>query len=71
MNAKPQSVSAYDAQRVWRDFPILARQVHGSRDEGLVAGDVHRVEAEVMVEAAGHARGKGRAGPRQHRAPGP
>src|SRR6188508_3717684 len=29
MNAKPDIAGSYDAQRVWRDFPILARQVHG------------------------------------------
>ena len=31
MNAQPDhaSTAAYDAERVWRDFPILRRQVHG------------------------------------------
>jgi cysteine desulfurase/selenocysteine lyase len=28
MSANPKSVG-YDAQRVWRDFPILAREIHG------------------------------------------
>ncbi len=29
MSAIPQAMPGYDAERVWRDFPILARQVHG------------------------------------------
>src|SRR4249920_232661 len=29
MSAKPDIASGYDVQRIWRDFPILARQVHG------------------------------------------
>jgi cysteine desulfurase/selenocysteine lyase len=29
MSANPKALSAYDAERVWRDFPVLARQVHG------------------------------------------
>ena len=29
MNAEPRIPDAYDAERVWRDFPILRRQVHG------------------------------------------
>src|SRR6187551_1060396 len=29
MNAKPDIAGDYNVQRVWRDFPILARQVHG------------------------------------------
>ena len=29
MNANPQSQGRYDAAKVWRDFPILAREVHG------------------------------------------
>ena len=29
MSAQPKSVGAYDVERVWHDFPILARQVHG------------------------------------------
>ncbi len=28
MSANPKAVG-YDAQRVWRDFPILAREIHG------------------------------------------
>ena len=28
MNANP-AYEGYDAQRVWRDFPILSRQIHG------------------------------------------
>src|SRR5690606_24064644 len=40
----------------------VAGQADGGRDEGVVAVDVHRVQAEVVVEAAGHARGEGAAG---------
>ena len=29
MSANPKSLAAYDAERVRRDFPILAREVHG------------------------------------------
>ncbi|HEX5160393.1 MAG TPA: cysteine desulfurase [Steroidobacteraceae bacterium] len=29
MSANPKTVGTYDVERVWRDFPILARQVHG------------------------------------------
>ena len=29
MSANPKTVGAYDVERVWRDFPILAREVHG------------------------------------------
>jgi cysteine desulfurase / selenocysteine lyase len=30
MNANPKGAAgAYDAERVWRDFPILAREIHG------------------------------------------
>jgi cysteine desulfurase/selenocysteine lyase len=29
MSANPKSVGVYDVERVWRDFPILARLVHG------------------------------------------
>ena len=29
MNANPKVTGAYDAERVWRDFPILRREVHG------------------------------------------
>src|SRR6478609_971723 len=29
MSAKPDIAGGYDVQRVWRDFPILARLVHG------------------------------------------
>ncbi len=29
MSANPKVTGAYDAERVWRDFPILAREVHG------------------------------------------
>ena len=29
MSAKPEIAGVYDVQRVWRDFPILQRQVHG------------------------------------------
>jgi len=29
MNANPKPVSGYDVERVRRDFPILAREVHG------------------------------------------
>ena len=29
MSANPRPVGAYDVERVWRDFPILAREVHG------------------------------------------
>jgi cysteine desulfurase/selenocysteine lyase len=29
MNANPASPHVYDADRVWRDFPILRREVHG------------------------------------------
>ena len=29
MSANPKPVGRYDVERVWRDFPILARQVHG------------------------------------------
>ena len=29
MSANPKSLGSYDVERVWRDFPILARQVHG------------------------------------------
>ena len=29
MNANPAVSQAYDAERVWRDFPILRREVHG------------------------------------------
>jgi len=29
MSANPKPAGAYDVERVWRDFPILARQVHG------------------------------------------
>jgi cysteine desulfurase/selenocysteine lyase len=29
MNANPKATGAYDAERVWRDFPILRREVHG------------------------------------------
>ena len=29
MSANPKTAAAYDVERVWRDFPILARQVHG------------------------------------------
>jgi cysteine desulfurase / selenocysteine lyase len=29
MNANPQVTGGYDAERVWRDFPILRREVHG------------------------------------------
>ena len=29
MNANPRATGAYDAERVWRDFPILRREVHG------------------------------------------
>jgi cysteine desulfurase/selenocysteine lyase len=29
MSANPKIAQSYDARRVWRDFPILARQVHG------------------------------------------
>jgi cysteine desulfurase / selenocysteine lyase len=29
MNANPKVAGAYDAERVWRDFPILRREVHG------------------------------------------
>jgi cysteine desulfurase/selenocysteine lyase len=28
MNAEPRIAAVYDAERVWRDFPILRRQVH-------------------------------------------
>jgi len=28
MSANPKSVGAYDVERVWHDFPILAREVH-------------------------------------------
>jgi cysteine desulfurase/selenocysteine lyase len=29
MNANPKVTGAYDAERVWSDFPILRREVHG------------------------------------------
>ena len=29
MSANPKTATGYDAERVWRDFPVLARQVHG------------------------------------------
>jgi cysteine desulfurase / selenocysteine lyase len=29
MSANPRSLGSYDVERVWRDFPILAREVHG------------------------------------------
>jgi len=29
LSANPKSLGSYDVERVWRDFPILARQVHG------------------------------------------
>jgi len=29
MSAHPKTHGLYDAQKVWRDFPILAREVHG------------------------------------------
>jgi cysteine desulfurase / selenocysteine lyase len=29
MSANPAATPAYDSERVWRDFPILRRQVHG------------------------------------------
>jgi cysteine desulfurase / selenocysteine lyase len=29
MSANPKVTAAYDAERVWRDFPILRREVHG------------------------------------------
>lgn len=29
MNANPKATGAYDVERVWRDFPILRRKVHG------------------------------------------
>ena len=29
MSANPETRGGYDVDRVWRDFPILARQVHG------------------------------------------
>src|SRR3954471_21764776 len=29
MSANPKTVGGYDIQKVWRDFPILAREVHG------------------------------------------
>jgi cysteine desulfurase / selenocysteine lyase len=29
MSANPKVVAAYDVERVWRDFPILTREVHG------------------------------------------
>jgi cysteine desulfurase/selenocysteine lyase len=29
MNANIKPVGAYDAERIWRDFPILRREVHG------------------------------------------
>jgi cysteine desulfurase / selenocysteine lyase len=29
MNAIPAGATGYDAERVWRDFPILRREVHG------------------------------------------
>jgi cysteine desulfurase/selenocysteine lyase len=29
MSANPKPLEQYDAQRVWHDFPILAREVHG------------------------------------------
>jgi cysteine desulfurase/selenocysteine lyase len=29
MSARPRSAEPYDAERVWRDFPILRRDVHG------------------------------------------
>src|SRR5436190_2365092 len=29
MSARPRVAGGYDADKVWRDFPILAREVHG------------------------------------------
>jgi len=29
MSANPKAQGGYDAEKVWRDFPILAREVHG------------------------------------------
>ena len=29
MSANPKTHDDYDVDRVWRDFPILSRQVHG------------------------------------------
>jgi cysteine desulfurase/selenocysteine lyase len=29
VSANPKAVNAYDVERVWRDFPILAREIHG------------------------------------------
>jgi cysteine desulfurase / selenocysteine lyase len=29
MSANPRAVAGYDVERVWRDFPILAREIHG------------------------------------------
>jgi cysteine desulfurase/selenocysteine lyase len=29
MNANPAAMNSYDPERVWRDFPILRREVHG------------------------------------------
>src|SRR6187399_2097039 len=45
MSAKPDIAGGYDVQRVWRDFPILARHVHRG---------VHQLsqEATAMFERA-------------------
>ena len=65
MNANP-AYESYDAQRVWRDFPILAREVHGrplvfldsAASSQRPASVIAAVDAYTTAYAVAHAAGK-------------
>jgi cysteine desulfurase/selenocysteine lyase len=49
VSAAPEIVSAYDAQKVWRDFPILRREVNGKPLVYLDSGASSQRPASVIA----------------------
>ena len=57
MSANPAAATTYDPERVWRDFPILRRQVHGKPLvflDSAASAQKPRVVIDAMRDAMEH-----------------